>query len=236
MVWNLLCKWGHLKVCFIHFIWVRNTLAHTHTGARTHIQTLTEHTKCATNVCERLLVTMSLTVLQLFEQLSRDCDGFSALYANWKSWSGLQQMEMKRWGNAKLNVQNGVNSTREHRLGRKICSKINGCYWEAFNHCSNSITLGFLLPSIYCGAPLIGNLVSCPLILKDVRLYNKVKSGAYRFILCQCQNILGNVWSFAIQFINHGGLMLLTAAEELHMTARASPCQRTSPQANSHIL
>lgn len=125
---------------------------------------------------------------------------------------------------------------RERRLRRKICSKINGCYWGAFNGCSNSIIHVFLLLSIYCGTPLIDNLVSCPLILKDVRLYNKVKSGAFHFLLSQCQNILGNVCSFAIQFINHKGLMPLTAAEELRMSSRAAPCQRTNPQANNRTL
>lgn len=35
--------------------------------------------------------------------------------------------------------------------------------------------------SIWRGTALIDNLVSCPLILKDVRLYNKVKRRAPRF-------------------------------------------------------
>lgn len=70
---------------------------------------------------------------------------------------------------------------RERRLRRKICGEINGCYWEAFNRCSNSIIHVFLLLSIYGGTPLIDNLVSCPLILKDVRLYNKVKSRMFHF-------------------------------------------------------
>lgn len=122
---------------------------------------------------------------------------------------------------------------RERRLRRKICSKINGCYWEAFNHCSNSIIHVFLLLPIYGGTPLIDNLVSCPLILKDVRLYNKVKSRAFHSFLSQCQNILGNVCSFAIRFINHKGLMPLTVAEELRM--KTNQIHRCTPVGASYF-
>lgn len=65
---------------------------------------------------------------------------------------------------------------RERRLRRKISNEINGCYWEAFNRRSASIIHVFLL-SISCGTPLINNLDSCPLILKDVWFYNKVRMG-----------------------------------------------------------
>lgn len=72
---------------------------------------------------------------------------------------------------------------RERRLRRKICGKINGCYWEAFSRCSNSIIHVFLLLSIYGGTPFIDNLVFSPLILTDVRLYNKVKSRMFHFFI-----------------------------------------------------
>lgn len=74
---------------------------------------------------------------------------------------------------------------RERRLRRKPnLSEINGCYWEAFNRHSRSIIHVFLL-SIFCGTPLINNLDSCPLILKDVWLYNKVGKGAFHVFLSQ---------------------------------------------------
>lgn len=66
--------------------------------------------------------------------------------------------------------------SRERRLRGKISNEINGCYWEAFNRHSASIIHVFLL-SISCGTPLINNLDSCPLILKDVWFYNKVRMG-----------------------------------------------------------
>lgn len=80
---------------------------------------------------------------------------------------------------------------RERRLRRKICSEINGCYREAFNRRSDSIIHVFLL-SIFRGEPLINNLDSCSLILKDVWLYNKVGSGAFYVFPSQCQILLGN--------------------------------------------
>lgn len=83
---------------------------------------------------------------------------------------------------------------RERRLRRKICSEINGCYREAFNRRSDSIIHVFLL-SIFRGEPLINNLDSCPLIFKDVWLYNKVGSGAFYVFPSQCQNLLGSVQS-----------------------------------------
>ena len=95
---------------------------------------------------------------------------------------------------------------RERRLRRKICGKINGCYWEAFNRRSGSIIHVFLPLSMYCGTPLIDNLVSCPLILKDVRLYDEVKSRVFHSLFfSQCQNIPGSACSFAFRFIKHKG-------------------------------
>lgn len=102
---------------------------------------------------------------------------------------------------------------RERRLRRKICSEINGCYWEAFNRRSDSIIHAVLL-SIFCSTPLINNLDSCHWFS---RMYGfTIKSVVGRFMsFSQCQNLLGSERSFTIQFINHGGLMLLTEAEEL---------------------
>lgn len=37
----------------------------------------------------------------------------------------------------------------------------------------------FLVFFTYGGTPLIHNLVSCPFILKDIRVYNKVKSRMF---------------------------------------------------------
>ena len=84
---------------------------------------------------------------------------------------------------------------RERKLRRKICGKINGCYWEAFNRRSGSIIHVFLPLSMYCGTPFIDNLVSCPLILKDVRLYHEVKSRMFHshffFFLLNVKTSLG---------------------------------------------
>lgn len=101
---------------------------------------------------------------------------------------------------------------RERRLRRKISNEINGCYWGAFNRRSASIIHVFLL-SISCGTPLINNLDSCPLILKDVWFYNKVRGGgAFHVFLSQCQNLLGSVFicnsvhkSQRIDAVNSGG-------------------------------
>lgn len=147
-----------------------------------------------------------------------------------KSWSVLEQMEAGGGvGGFSWMCRMASIPPRERRLRRKICSKINGCYWEAFNGCSDSIIHVFLLLSIYCGIPLIDNLVSCPLIRKDVRLYNRVS-------LSQCQNILGNGCSFAIHFKKKKITKGWCREQQRKSSTRAAPCQRTHLLPNRHTL
>lgn len=86
--------------------------------------------------------------------------------------------------------------------------------------------------------PLIDNLVSFPLIFKDVRLYNEVKSRMFHFVLSFFLNVktsLGNGCSFAIQFMK--GLMSSTAAEESECwSCSMSPHKSSGKQSHPVIL
>lgn len=102
--------------------------------------------------------------------------------------------------------------------------------------CSSSIIHVFLLLSVYCGTPLIDNLVSCPLILKDVRLYDKVKRRMFFISFCQCQNMSGNVFICNSLYQAERVDDMTVEEFELHLSARASPCHSTNPSASSLSL
>lgn len=102
--------------------------------------------------------------------------------------------------------------------------------------CSSSIIHVFLLLSVYSGTPLIDNLVSCPLILKDVRLYDKVKRRMFSISFCQCQNISGNVFICDSLYQAERVDDMTVEEFELHLSARASPCHSTNPSASSLSL
>ncbi len=183
----MLCKWGHLKVCFIHFIWVRLTythLVHTHTHI-SHIPN-TPYKQCNTRSSPYRWQCRSYLNRYLETAWWVVCS-----VCKLKSWSVLEQMEVKRWGVYSWMCWIASVPLRERRLRRKICGEINGCYWEAFNRHPDSIIHVFLPLSIYRGTPLIDNLVSCPLILKDVRLCNKVKSRMFHFFILNVKTSLG---------------------------------------------
>lgn len=157
--------------------------------------------------CKRPLFTISLTVPQLFEQVSRDSLMGCVLCMQIEKLKCFRTNGSEEVGGCKAECAEWHQFHQENAdSGGKFAVEINGCYWEAFNRCSDSIIHVFLLLSIYRGTPLIDNLVSCPLILKDVRLYNKVKRSMFHFFFSMSKHPWECVCSFAIRFIKHKGV------------------------------
>lgn len=148
----MLCKWGHLKVCFIHFIWVR--LAYTHL-VRTHQTCCTASASaCSSPHCWQCHSYLNRYLETVWRVVCSVC--------KLKSWSFL---EVERWGVVKLNVQNGISSSQRTQTQEEYLRRDQ---WMLLGDLQLPLQLiqALSLPYIYFGTALIYNLVSYPLILK----------------------------------------------------------------------
>lgn len=153
----MLCKWGHLKVCFIHFIWVR--LAYTHL-VRTHQTRCTASASaCSSPHCWQCHSYLNRYLETVWRVVCSVC--------KFKSWSFL---EVKRWGVVKLNVQNGISSSQRTQTQEEYLRRDQ---WMLLGDLQLPLQLiqALSLPYIYFGTALIYNLVSYPLILKAMQVF-----------------------------------------------------------------
>lgn len=140
-----------------------------------------------------------------------------------------------RLGSLVANVQNGVKFRQESSdSGGKFAARSMDVIGRPSMTPPSLLFMSFLLLSTHRGAPLIDNLVSCSLILKDVWLYNKARTGPPHLLSFpppplippQCQRLLGSQQQH-LQFAR-GWLMSVMEAEEALRVSAQIPSDKQS--------